>query len=117
MRLDFGAPLQLTVGGFYTHLSDDIAFDAAEGRLERIGATRRRGATAQLVSRPTSWLVESLSVTVVDATLLEPPPASAQDPQPPFVKGQQLPFVPPVVLRADLGAQHSLESRRSAGKS
>jgi iron complex outermembrane recepter protein len=108
VRLDFGAPLQLTVGGFYTHLSDDIAFDAAEGRLERIGATRRRGATAQLVSRPTSWLVESLSVTVVDATLLEPPPASAQDPQPPFEKGQQLPFVPPVVLRADLGAQHSL---------
>jgi TonB family protein len=108
VRLDFGAPLRLTVGGFYTHLSDDIAFDAAEGRLERVGATRRRGVTAQLVSRPNSWLVESLSATVVDATLLEPPPASAQDPQPPFVEGQQLPFVPPVVLRADLGAQHSL---------
>jgi iron complex outermembrane recepter protein len=110
IRLDFGAPLRLSLGGFYTHLSDDIAFDAGEGRLERIGATRRRGATAHLVSRPTSWLVESLSLTVVDATLLEPPPASAEDPQPPFVKGQRLPFVPPIVLRADIGAEHPLFS-------
>jgi iron complex outermembrane recepter protein len=108
VRLDFGDSLRLTVGGFYTRLSDDIAFDAGEGRLERIGATRRRGATAQLVSRPTPWLVQSLSLTVVDATLLEQPPGSAEDPQPPFVRGQQLPFVPPVVMRADIGAERPL---------
>jgi outer membrane receptor protein involved in Fe transport len=115
VRLDFGDPLRLTVGGFYTRLSDDIAFDAGEGRLERIGATRRRGATAQLVSRPRPWLVQSLSLTVVDATLLEQPPGSAEDPQPPFVRGQRLPFVPPVVLRADVGAERRLfELRGSA---
>lgn len=108
VRLDFGDPLRLTVGGFYTRLSDDIAFDAGEGRLERIGATRRRGATAQLVSRPRPWLVQSLSLTVVDATLMEQPPGSAEDPQPPFVRGQRLPFVPPVVLRADVGAERPL---------
>jgi hypothetical protein len=108
VRLDFGDPLRLTVGGFYTRLSDDIAFDAGEGRLERIGATRRRGATAQLLSRPRPWLVQSLSLTVVDATLLEQPPGTAEDPQPPFVRGQRLPFVPPVVLRADVGAERPL---------
>ncbi|MBM4360822.1 MAG: TonB family protein, partial [Deltaproteobacteria bacterium] len=37
LRLNWGDPLRLSVGGFYTHLSDDVAFDAAEGRLERIG--------------------------------------------------------------------------------
>jgi hypothetical protein len=126
VRLDFGDPLRLTLGGFYTRLSDDIAFDAGEGRLERIGATRRRGATAQLVSRPTRWLVQSLSLTAVDATpavdatLLERPPSSAEDPQPPFVRGQQLPFVPPIVLRADMGAERSLATlggrRRLVGR-
>jgi TonB family protein len=108
VRLDFGDPLRLTAGAFSTHLSDDVAFDAGEGRLERIGATRRRGATAQLVSRPKAWLVQSLSLTVVDATLLERPPGSAEDPQPAFVRGQQLPFVPPTVLRADFGAERQL---------
>jgi outer membrane receptor protein involved in Fe transport len=108
LRLDFGDPLRLTIGGFYTRLSDDVAFDAGEGRLERIGATRRRGVTAELVTRPMPWLVESFSLTVVDATLLEPPPATAEDPQPPFVRGQRLPFVPPLVLRADVGAQRDL---------
>lgn len=108
VRLDFGAPLRLTLGGFYTRLSDDIVFDAGEGRLERIGGTRRRGATAQLLSRPAPWLVQSLSLTVVDASLLEPPPPTAEDPQPPFVRGQRLPFVPPVVVRVDLGAERPL---------
>jgi iron complex outermembrane recepter protein len=108
VRFDFGEPLRLTVGGYYTQLSDDVAFDASKGRLERIGGTRRLGATAQLVIRPTSWLVESFSATVVDAALLEPPPATAEEPQPAFARGQRLPFVPPVVLRADLAAEREL---------
>ena len=108
LRLDFGAPLQLSLGGYFTHLSDDIAFDAAEGRLERIGATQRLGAVAHAVTRPFSWLVGSLSMTYVDATLLEAPPASADEPQPPFAEGQNLPFVPPWVIRADLGARRTL---------
>jgi hypothetical protein len=105
LRFDWGDPLRLTLGGFYTHLSDDVAFDAAEGRLERIGATQRLGAVTHAVTRPLAWLVGSVSFTFVDATLLEPPPASAEEPQPPFDDGQNLPFVPPIVVRADVGAR------------
>lgn len=107
-RFDWADPLRLTVAGYYTHLSDDVAFDASEGRLERVGETRRLGVVAYMESRPAPWLVESLSVTYVDASLLEPPPATAEEPQPPFERGQSLPFVPPVVLRMDLGARHAL---------
>ena len=107
LRLDWGNPLQLSLGGYYTHLSDDVAFDAAEGRLERIGATQRLGAVAHAVTRPVDWVVGSLSFTFVDATLLEPPPATAEEPQPPFREGQNLPFVPPIVVRADAGARHT----------
>lgn len=104
VRFEPDEQLQLSLGAYYTHLSDDVAFDAEEGRLERIGATRRWGAVAYLVARPLSWLVTSGSFTFVDATLLEPPPASAEEPQPPFVEGQRLPFIPPIVVRADVGA-------------
>lgn len=110
MRFDWGDPLKLTVGGYYTHLSDDIAFEAAEGRLERTGATERLGAVAHATTRPTSWFVGSLSFTFVDATLLEPPPPTADEPQPPFTQGQNLPFVPPVVIRADLGVRRPILS-------
>lgn len=107
VRFDAGNPLRLTLGGYYTHLSDDVAFDAAEGRLERIGATQRLGAVAHALTRPTKWLLGSLSFTFVDATLLEPPPPTAEEPQPPFTEGQNLPFVPPVVVRADVGTRHT----------
>lgn len=108
VRITHDEVLELTLGAYYTRLSDDIAFSAAEGRLERIGATQRVGATLHAVVRPLDWIVASLSVTVVGATLLSPPPASATEPFPPFVRGQRLPFVPPVVIRAELGATHVL---------
>ncbi|MGK0360232.1 MAG: iron complex outermembrane receptor protein [Bradymonadia bacterium] len=108
LRIDRGDALQITLSGYATMLSDDVAFDAAEGSLERIGATRRVGAVLHVQSRPTDGLVGAISVTVVDATLQEPPPPSADEPQPPFVRGQALPFVPPIVVRADLGAQTAL---------
>jgi hypothetical protein len=98
----------LTLGGYYTHLSDDIAFEAREGRPEPIGATQRLGAVSHFVSRPFPWLVASASMTYVQATLLEPPPATAEEPQPQFTKGQNQPFVPPLVIRTDIGAKHTL---------
>ncbi|MEY4544714.1 MAG: hypothetical protein RL685_909 [Pseudomonadota bacterium] len=99
---------QLTLSGYYTQLSEDVAFAAEEGRLERIGATRRLGAVAHAQARPLDWLIAALSVTFVDAELLEPPPATAEEPQAPFRAGQNLPFVPPVVVRLDLGARPTL---------
>ena len=100
--------LKLTVTGYYTRLSDDIAFDAREGRLERIGRTQRLGGVLQLDARPVPWLVANASVTYVDAQLLEPPSPTAQNPQPPFEKGQNLPFVPPLVVRADVGVHRDI---------
>lgn len=108
LRAHLGSWLELTLSGFYTRLSDDVAFEASEGRLERIGATQRLGATAYALSHPTDDIVAALSVTAVDATLLQPPAATADEPQPPFEVGQRLPFVPPVVVRADLGADRLL---------
>ncbi|MCA9695729.1 MAG: TonB-dependent receptor, partial [Myxococcales bacterium] len=93
----------VTAAGFYTHLSDDVVFEPREGRLERVGATRRLGGVLAAEARPLSWLIGQLSLTYVDAALLEPPPATAEEPQPPFTPGQNLPYVPPVVVRADLG--------------
>jgi len=114
-RFDWGPPLRLSVGGFFTHLSDDVVFHPEEGHLERTGASRRVGATARLSSRA-SFLVESLSFTFVDARLLEPPPPTEHEPQPSFTEGEKVPFVPPVVVRADLGTEHTLSEPVGLGK-
>lgn len=107
MRLSWDRWLKLQVTGFWTHLSDDVAFEAREGRLERVGASRRLGASMFAETRPWPWLVGAASLTYVDAELLEPPPPTAEDPSPGLVfeKGQNLPFVPPLVLRLDVGAE------------
>src|SRR5690606_14401049 len=107
-RLSWKHQGELSLSGYWTALSDHVAFDATEGRLERVGATRRLGAVVHAEATPAEWLVASGSVTYVDAELREPPPASAADPEPAFKKGQNLPFVPPLVARADIGAHHPL---------
>jgi len=112
--VDFGARIrlrqryQITATGYYTHLSDDVAFDAEEGRLERIGETQRLGLTVHAEGRPLDWIVGAFSLTYVDAELREPPPATAEEPQPPYQPGQNLPYVPPLVLRLDLGVNPTL---------
>lgn len=108
VRVRFDESFEARLVGYWTRLSDDVAFEPAEGRLERVGATRRAGGVLHVVTRPFDWLVGALSVTFVDAELLEPPPPSAEDPRPAFTKGQNLPYVPPWVVRADVGAQHVL---------
>jgi iron complex outermembrane receptor protein len=113
----------VTASGFYTTLSDDVAFDPAEGRLEPIGPTTRKGATLHAVARPWSFLVASGSLTYVRAELDAPPPATAEDPAPPYRQGELLPYVPPLVVRIDLGARqvltriegHSLDGRLGLG--
>lgn len=107
-HLDLGEVLQLKVSGYYTRLSDDIAFDAEEGQLTRIGGTQRLGMTLSAISHPLPFITAAASMTTVQATLLEPPPPSAEDPAPPFVEGQRLPYVPPVVLRFDGAAKRAL---------
>src|SRR5690606_21903088 len=89
-RLDLGRELEVVGTAFYTHLSDDVAFEPEEGRLEAVGPTTRMGGVLTVSARPLPWLLAGLSVTYVHATLDEPPLATAEDPTPPFEPGSLL---------------------------
>lgn len=112
LRPGEGRRLTLTLAGYATFLSYDLAFDPTEGALTKIGPTSREGAVVQLVARPwtsaRSSALASLSVTYVRATLDQPPPATADNPSPPFRAGELLPNVPPVVARADVALSRRL---------
>jgi iron complex outermembrane receptor protein len=108
LKLFGGERLTFTGALYGTHLSTDLAFDPGEGSITRIGPTTRLGAVAHLVARPVPWVVASLSITYVHATLDAPPPATADNPSPPYTPGELLPYVPPVVVRADVAVEHHL---------
>ncbi len=114
VHFDWAHWLHWTVAGYYTRLSDDVAFDAGEGRMERVGASERRGVVLHAYSRPFEWLVAAASLTFVDANLLEPQVATTEEPQPPFEAGQALPYVPPLVLRMDVGVKRQLSAALGA---
>ncbi len=100
--------LTLAASGYMTSVSDDTAFDPREGRLERLGPSLRIGGAVHAVARPLRWLTGAVSVTYVRATLEAPPPPSIDDPSPPYRAGELLPYVPPWVVRADVGANERL---------
>ncbi|MES1208321.1 MAG: TonB-dependent receptor, partial [Pseudomonadota bacterium] len=97
-----GDRLNLSVAGFLTRLSQDLAFDPEEGSLTKIGPTTRTGLVAHLLTRPWRFALASVSVTSVRATLDAPPPPTAAQPTPPYRAGERLPYVPPLVVRGDL---------------
>ncbi len=100
--------LKLTLTGYRTWLDNDVFFEAAEGRLENIGPTSRTGFVFYATTNPLPWLVGALSVTYVNAVLEGPPPPTVENPTPPFDEGDLLPFVPPWVIRLDVGAGDDL---------
>ena len=100
--------LEVTTAAFLTSLSSDLAFDPAQARLERIGPTTRKGLAAHVITRPLPWALASVSATFVHATLDAPPPATAENPLPPYSPGQRLPYVPPLLVRAELGGKHTV---------
>ena len=102
------ARISTTLVAYETRLSYDLAFDASEGRLERIGPTTRRGIVAFFQANPLAGFNTSLSATFVNATLDSPPPPTPENPTPAYVQGQALPYVPPVVVRADVSYRHAL---------
>jgi outer membrane receptor protein involved in Fe transport len=106
--------LELRASGFFTHLNRDVAFEPADGSPEPIGPTQRAGFVLYGKASPLPWLFTSGSVTYAHATLQKPPAPSAEDPTPAFQAGQRLPYVPPVVLRADASAEHRLFDWRDA---
>jgi TonB family protein len=100
----------LSLVAYQTNLSYDLAFDAKEGRLERIGPTTRRGLVGHVVGRPRPWLNAALSATFVDATLDAPPTPTPSNPSPAYREGQSLPYVPPLVVRQDVSASGEIAS-------
>lgn len=107
-RLEFGRYASLRATAYYTHLGQDVVFEASEGRAEPAGPSTRVGTVLYGELRPWPFLRAALSATYVHATLDGPPPRTAEDPTPAFEKGQRLPYVPPWVLRADLSYERAL---------
>jgi outer membrane receptor protein involved in Fe transport len=103
----------IALAAYETRLSYDLAFDATEGRLERVGPTTRTGGVAHMLLRAHPFgqqneLTLSTSGTFVHARLEDPPPPTPDNPTPPFRPGQLLPYVPPFVLRLDAGWRATL---------
>jgi iron complex outermembrane recepter protein len=111
---DFGARLAISdvatlrASAYYTRLGQDVVFEPSEGRSEPAGPSTRVGAVLHAELHPLPFVHAAASATYVRATLDGPPPRTAEDPSPPFEKGQRLPYVPPWVLRLDLSADHAL---------
>lgn len=107
-RIGKSDELELTLTGYRTWLTQDVFFEASEGRLENIGPTSRTGFVFYATTKPLPWLVGAVSVTYVHAVLEGPPPATVENPTPPFGQGDLLPLIPPWVVRLDIGASDDL---------
>ncbi|MBX3189575.1 MAG: TonB family protein [Labilithrix sp.] len=97
-----GEDFAVTGVAYQTNLSTDLVFDPGEARLERIGPTTRRGLVGTFLANPSDHLHVAVSATYVHATLDSPPLATPENPTPPYVEGQALPYVPPVLVRSDV---------------
>ena len=75
---------------------------------EPIGPTTRIGAVFYTQARPLPWLYGAVSVTYVKATLDETPTPEPGEPPSGLQAGDPIPFVPPWLLRLDLGASEDL---------
>src|SRR6185436_7764869 len=64
--------------GFQTNLSQDLTFDAEEGRLEATGPTTRRGLAAYLTGTPQDWLRAAVGAPWVRATYDDPAEPSTE---------------------------------------
>jgi len=107
-RLGSRDQLNITAAGYLTSLSTDAVFEPESARLEPVGPTTRLGAVLYVTSKPWSWLTASGSATLARATLDAPPIPTNANPNPPYEPGQLLPYVPPLVLRFDVGAKRNL---------
>ncbi|MBW2161167.1 MAG: TonB-dependent receptor [Deltaproteobacteria bacterium] len=100
--------LKLALTGFFTKMNNDLIFEAHEARFEPIGPTTRVGAVFYAQARPLPWLYGAFSLTYVKATLDETPPPEPGEPPSGLQAGDPIPFVPPWLLRLDVGASEDL---------
>ncbi len=83
-----------SLSAFRTTLNNDLVFDAATTRNERVPASARAGVALEFVIKPASWFVSSGSGTYTQARFTE---SDAR-----YRSGDKLPYVPEVILRQDL---------------
>jgi hypothetical protein len=110
-----GDGLAASAAAFHTRLGDDLVFDQATARNERVPATGRTGFAADLVARPVDAFVSSASLTYTRAAFRESGGA--------FVEGALVPYVPQLVVRTDVAwtpsiteiFRRSLDARVGAG--
>jgi len=99
-RYNDGRGLSGSIAGFYTDLSQDLVFDPATARNEKVPGTARRGLAAELTAKGGDLLLLSSSATYTHAEFT----GSDQN----FSKGDLLPYVPQLVLRSDVVVRHTL---------
>lgn len=110
-----GERLRATAAVFRTTLSDDLVFDQATARNERVPGTSRTGVTAELAARPHPDLTTAASLTYTRAVFRHDDGGHR--------KGDLLPYAPQVVVRSDVGytprlgvvAGHALDARVGYG--
>lgn len=107
-RIGENEQLKLALTGFLAKLDNDLIFEAHEARFEELGPTTRIGATFYSQFRPLPWLFGAVSVTYAHATLDETPEPEPGEPSAGLQAGDPVPFVPPWLLRLDLGAAGEL---------
>jgi outer membrane receptor protein involved in Fe transport len=88
--------VRASAAAFYTLLSDDLVFDPATVRNEKVPATHHTGVTVDATWRPLPWLSGTFNVTYTRAEFR----ASGQG----YRAGDLVPYAPQVVSRADLAA-------------
>jgi iron complex outermembrane receptor protein len=92
--------LQGSIAAFHTTLSRDLAFDQATARNELAPGTRRIGATAEITARAGDWFTASWNATFTRATF------TSSDAK--YQRADLLPYVPQIVMRADIAVKRRL---------
>lgn len=122
LSLELGAryeaeSLSASLAGFHTRLSDDLVFDPATGRNERLPSTARTGVVGSFRATPAPWALATASLTFTRAELT----ASSDT----LAAGALVPYAPQVVARTELAvtptlarlAGHALVGRVGMGAS
>ncbi len=99
-RYNDGRALAGSVAAFYTKLSEDLVFDPATARNEKVPGTSRRGITAELTAKAGELLLLSSSATYTRAEFTG---SSAL-----YETGDLLPYIPQLVLRSDIVMKRNL---------
>ena len=94
LRFRDAAALTAAVAVYRTTLSDDLVFDEARARNVEAPATVRVGAVLDVAARPNEWFTSAFSTTYTHASFRE-----ADDR---YRAGDLVPFVPQLVMRAEL---------------